>query len=139
MTSRQARRGVVPRKYSMEQRAELTAATRTRIVDAVRELILEVGSDAVTVPAAAARADVAPRTLYNYFPSRAALLSAALRDLASRVRDASDHDVEGGDPREDLRRFIGRVYRVYDQQVPWFAAILGVRGDPDLDATVEEL
>jgi AcrR family transcriptional regulator len=125
----------------MEQRAELTAATRARIVEAVRDLILEVGSDAVTLPAAAARADVAPRTLYNHFPSRAALLSAALQDLALRIRAESEAmgELDRDDPRLALRRFIDRVYHVYEQQAPWFAAILGVRGDPELDARVAEL
>jgi AcrR family transcriptional regulator len=131
----------MPRTYSRERRAELTATTRARIVDAVRDLIVEVGPSAITLPAVAARADVALRTLYNHFPSRADLLTAALRDLAAKV-SALSLDVWQADqarPREALRGYVVGVYRAYEAQAPWFEALLTITDNPELERTVAEL
>ncbi|MFN8534057.1 MAG: TetR/AcrR family transcriptional regulator [Dehalococcoidia bacterium] len=129
----------MPRAYSRERRAELTTATRTRIVDAVHELILEVGPDAITLPLVAERADLALRTLYNHFPSRAELLSAALLDLAQRMSafslDVRQRGLAG--PREELRAYIRGVYQAYEAQAPSFDALL-LANNRELDRTIAE-
>ena len=52
------------------------ATTRTRIIDAVAELIVEEHPATLSVPAVAARAGVSLRTVYRYFPTKQALIDA---------------------------------------------------------------
>ena len=54
-----------------EQQAE---ATRTRILDAVAQLIVEEHPATLSVPAVATRAGVSLRTVYRYFPTKQALI-----------------------------------------------------------------
>ncbi|MDO3699374.1 helix-turn-helix domain-containing protein, partial [Curtobacterium flaccumfaciens] len=44
--------------------------TRNRIAEAARSLALEQGVDGTTIEQIAARADVSPRTFFNYFESK---------------------------------------------------------------------
>lgn len=56
-------------------RAEQTRLTRERIVDALTDLLDEVGgADSITFKAVAARAGVTEMTVYRHFPTRDALL-----------------------------------------------------------------
>jgi AcrR family transcriptional regulator len=77
-------------------------ATRDRLLDAAAELCVDVGFDAVTVAAVAARAGVTPAAVYNHFTDKAELLYTAGRlaidRLASTVAATGDparaaHDV----------------------------------------------
>jgi len=67
--------------------------TRRTIADAAMQLFMSDGFDRVTVDDVAAAADVAPKTVYNYFASKADLVfdesDAILADLLSAVRDRS--------------------------------------------------
>ncbi|ABH00002.1 transcriptional regulator, TetR family protein (plasmid) [Rhodococcus jostii RHA1] len=56
--------------------ARRAAATYRAIVDAAEEVMLEYGSDALTLDAVADRADVAVQTIYNRVGGRSALLVA---------------------------------------------------------------
>lgn len=49
--------------------------TTRELLDAARELVNEIGIDAVTTGKVAERADVAIGTVYRYFPNRATLLN----------------------------------------------------------------
>ncbi len=128
----------MPRRYSMTQRAGLTAATRARVLDAVLDLILERGPEAVTMQAVAARADLAPRTIYNHFTSRDDLLAAAWADLASEVAGAAVHiaDAAALSPREALACFVRVTYGQLQAQSRRLTAILAIRGYRQLDEAV---
>ncbi len=128
----------MPRPYSMTQRSGFSAATRARVLDAVLDLILEHGPEAVTIQAVAARADVAPRTVYNHFTSRDDLLAAAWADLASEVSEVAVQtaDAAAAAPREALMRFVRATFEQIDERSPRLGAILAIRGYQQLDEAV---
>ncbi len=71
------------RGYRSPLRVEQAAATRRRIVDAARALLLHRGFAATKLDQVAAEAGVALPTLTGYFPNKAALLEEVLRAVVS--------------------------------------------------------
>jgi len=67
-----------------------TARTRDAIVGAALELFEQQGFEATTVDEIAARADVAPRTFFRYFPTKEAALFARAADDRERIAAALD-------------------------------------------------
>ncbi len=94
---------------SRERRAREMAETRQRILDAARDMFVELGYEATTMRSIADRIEYTPTALYHHFPSKESLLtelcSADFRALAAAFRRL------GGiqDPIERLRR-IGVSY-----------------------------
>lgn len=99
-------------------------ATRDRIVEAAIELYTEVGISSTTMRQVALRADVAPGTLRNHFPTRFALDEAMVQRLTADapLPDASIFD-GAGSTAERVERFLraagvffdqaGRLYRMW--------------------------
>ena len=75
----------MPRPYRLGERAAALQATRDRIVDAAIELYTDVGISAATMREIGLRADVAPGTLRNHFPTRDELDRAMVERLTSGV------------------------------------------------------
>jgi AcrR family transcriptional regulator len=73
------------RRYRMRERAAQVTATRDRIVDATIALYTDVGISATTLRAVGVRADVAPATLRNHFPTRNDLDLAIIQRLTAGV------------------------------------------------------
>src|SRR6478735_865246 len=69
-------RGVNPRTYDNTRRAEQARATRRRIIDAARELLLAQGYAATTIAQVAKAADVSAETVQKGFGTKAALAKA---------------------------------------------------------------
>jgi AcrR family transcriptional regulator len=61
--------------------------TRTSIITAALELFDEHGFAAATVDDIAARADIAPRTFYRYFPTKEAVLYHDTDQIVESIRD----------------------------------------------------
>jgi AcrR family transcriptional regulator len=93
---------MAPRGYKLTRRAETTAATRDRILDATLELYKEVGIPATTLAAVAERADVARGTILNHFGSAEGLLSAIM-DRILETLDLPDERIFEGKPSRDDR------------------------------------
>jgi len=72
------------RPYDNRRRLELAAATREKILTAVRDLLLESPRD-VSIQEIAAKADVAEPTVYRHFPNRDALLAAAAETVSQHL------------------------------------------------------
>jgi AcrR family transcriptional regulator len=127
----------MPRAYRMGERAAQLAATRDRILEAAIALYTEEGISAATLRRIGERADVAPGTLRNHFPSRASLDEAMVERLKAEapLPDLSIYD--GADTLEArLERLVraagafmagaARMYRMWLREPmltgPWAAA-----------------
>ena len=129
----------MPRRYSMDVRAEETAARRRQLLDAAIEVLAESGADRLTMEAVAKRADVATRTLYNHYSTRDELIAAALQHLLQEYRDAFDMRPPGqGDPPERLRSFARVLYDTFARQGRSITTLLDHRDDPQIDAQITE-
>jgi AcrR family transcriptional regulator len=124
----------------MVNRAAATAAIRQRILDAAFEELVAVDGGSITLQAVADRADLALRTLYNHFPSRDALLSAAFQHHAAQSRAAVEAvSLPDADAHEQLRHAIGAYYARYAAMGPRLTALLSVRGFPELDEQIRAI
>src|SRR3954471_18498938 len=84
------------RPYRMTARAEATAATRRRIIDAALPQFLDRFYDEVTLAGIAKAAGVSPQTIVNHFGTKEGLLDAAVTHLEpERFREACEDPVEG--------------------------------------------
>src|SRR3954470_18011750 len=84
------------RPYRMTARAEATAATRRRIIDAALPQFLDRFYDEVTIPGIAKAAGVSPQTIVNHFGTKEHLLDAAVADFVpERFREKGGDPVEG--------------------------------------------
>lgn len=87
------------RAYTMRQRAEGTAATRRRIMDAVVELLASNHLDRITLTAIADQAGVSVPTVIQHFGSKESAISEAVGDAGRRIREQRDAapvgDVQG--------------------------------------------
>ena len=80
------------------------AATRRAIADAALELFVERGFDAVTVRDVAAAADVSATTLFNYFPSKVALIFDDDQEYGERLLEEVKERPAGASVAAALRR-----------------------------------
>ena len=106
----------MPRNYRLGERAVQMQATRDRIVEAAIELYTEVGISNATMRQVGLRADVAPGTLRNHFPSRRSLEEAMVERLTAEgpLPDASLFD--GAETLEDrVGRFLDAAGTFFDQ------------------------
>jgi AcrR family transcriptional regulator len=75
--------------------AAKAADTRQRIVHAAREVFSELGFDAATFQAIAARADLTRPAINHYFPSKEALYSQVVTQTNAKVITAGMHRAQG--------------------------------------------
>jgi AcrR family transcriptional regulator len=103
------------RAYKMRQRAESVEATKTRILEAFRELLREkLNPDAITVEETASRGGVSAMTVARHFRTKAALIDALEawgRDHMAGVRSA---------PVGDVRAAIKGLFDDYEQSGDFF-------------------
>ena len=75
----------------MEEAAQLSRrdrrriSTRAEILDAARELLLEVGPEGLSLRQVARRADFSPAALYTYFPSKDSLIASLFAESFERL------------------------------------------------------
>jgi AcrR family transcriptional regulator len=130
----------MPRRYSMERRAAATAAVRQQIIDATLDEVVAVGGGSITLQAVADRADLALRTLYNHFPNRDALLSAAFLHHTAQTRAAVEAmSLPVARPEEQLRHAVHAYYSRYAVMGPRLTVLLSLRGFPDLEKQVRAI
>ncbi|OCB32154.1 TetR family transcriptional regulator [Mycobacterium malmoense] len=80
--------------------------SRTAIVTATRELLLERGFDGLTIEAVAARAGVGKQTIYRWWPSRPALVADVMLEDADKLLASVSHT---GDLAADLVGWVGKL------------------------------
>jgi AcrR family transcriptional regulator len=94
---------------SVERRTRERTETRQRILDAAREMFVELGYDATTMRAIADRIEYTPTAIYHHFRNKEALL-AELCAIDFRALGAAFQKIGAiEDPIERLRR-TGQTY-----------------------------
>jgi AcrR family transcriptional regulator len=94
-------------------RADRKEEVRARILDAFIGLLTE-GSSDLSHDAVCARANVGRRTVYRYFPDRAALMDGALM----RVRELAGPKVDYPKSAEELQATLEPIYTGFDAIAP---------------------
>ena len=84
----------------MRVTAETKAATRQRILDAARRLFSKQGFEATTTRHIARAADIASGTLFNYFPTKEAVVATLADDALTAASESVPND--GESVEEDL-------------------------------------
>lgn len=128
------------RPYRSTLRAEAADATRARILDAARALLIG-GKDlpAFSVDGVARQAGVTRLTVYNRFESKLGLLEAVFDDIAERGGLFSDLPTVFAepDPRAALTRFVTvfcRFWTRHRTMMPTFQAVIKI--DEDIAASL---
>ena len=125
---------------SLRERKKL--ATRRQLRAAALHLVAEHGMANVTVEDIAAAADVSPRTFFNYFPSKEAVLFGADPDRAASLRDRLVRTTPGAPALEALRIVITEDAQAAVEElrelggnpVDWLHRMKEARADPHLRA-----
>ena len=116
------------------------ADRRQRIVEITRELIGEIGIEAITMRFLARRCGVAVATLYNQFESREAIISQALReDFEGRYQPFPEHTAPGERLEARISESAAAItgsMRDYTRSVMFF--YFHYRPDPDLRSTIHD-
>ncbi|MBC2641926.1 MULTISPECIES: TetR/AcrR family transcriptional regulator [unclassified Rhodococcus (in: high G+C Gram-positive bacteria)] len=116
------------------------AANSRAIVDAAEELILEVGSDALTLDAVSARADVAVQTIYNRVGGRSALLIAVAERAFEENRQYMDAAYAApGTPIERVLRAAEAYTRFAVERPHQFRLLADPPNEPNALARVADL
>lgn len=104
---------------SEEGRAERKKrAARERIVAAASALFIEKGSRSVSMDEVAAAADVARRTLFNYFPNKEELLYAAAGPVLTEAIALAEARLSGPPPRlEDVVELCLSLWASYGRRL----------------------
>ena len=113
------------RRYRQTRRAEASAETRRRIVDAAIGLHTTVGPARTTISGIAERAGVERLTVYRHFPREEELLRACVTVGWERF-PPPDHRrwAETVDPEQRLRTALTELYAYYDAVGAALGAIL---------------
>ena len=108
------------RKREVEQR-------RAAILDAARTLFWQKGYEKTTIPEIAQSAELAPGTIYLYFPGKSALYTALLAEgygmLAQNLRDCMKADLP---PRERVRAMMDTFLDFASESPEYFGIIFFV-------------
>jgi AcrR family transcriptional regulator len=89
---------------------EARAATRQRILEAARRVFARDGFDGAATRELAQQAGIAAGTLFNYFPTKEAIVAALATEALAAAR-AADKQLPGASLEEDLFAFITTALR----------------------------
>ena len=117
---------------------------RARIIEAVIDLIADVGADAVQMRDVAQRSGVALATVYRYFNSKDHLLAAALEDWQKRLTRrilASRAGRADQDPLPGVLQYLRRAQRAFHRNPEMTALMLHIATstDPEARATIDQM
>jgi AcrR family transcriptional regulator len=129
------------RPYRSTLRESQARATRRAVVDAARDLFVELGWSGTTIEAVAARAGVSRKTVFTSVGGKAALLKLALdwalvgddEPVALEGRQVLAEMEQQTDPRALVARWARFVAELEERAAP-LAAVLVVAADADPEA-----
>jgi AcrR family transcriptional regulator len=125
---------------SLRERKKL--ATRRLLRHAAFDLVAERGFSHVTVEEIAEAANVSPRTFFNYFPSKEAVLFGMDPERGAAVRARIVYEAPGQPALEVLRMVMAEQARTVAEEfaelggdlVDWLGRMKAARADPHLRA-----
>lgn len=120
------------RTYTMDARAQSTAATRERIVRCARDLFVAQRFEDVTLAAIAEASGVSHQTVLNHFESKEGVVRA-VADLV-KERTAAARRAEPGDVEGAVRALVADYERMGDANVRWATSELDALAEPLDDA-----
>ncbi len=116
---------------------------RAKLIEAVIDLIGDVGPEAVQMRDVAQRSGVALATAYRYFRSKEQLLGAALEDWQERLtrRTLSASRSSQRDPLSGVLEYLRRAQRAFGRNPEMTALMLQVMTstDPDIGSTLDRM
>ncbi len=116
-------------------------AVQERILDAAVRALVEQGYAGTSTLRIQEMAEVSRGSLLHQFPSRDALLVAAVQHLAeARFNEMSTRTAWPGDPHERIRAAVTSMWSTYQQDYFWAATELwlAARHNPELRASLEQ-
>jgi AcrR family transcriptional regulator len=117
---------------SAERRTRERAETRERILEAAREMFVELGYEATTMRAIADRIEYTPTAIYHHFRNKEALLSELCAQDFRALATAFHRIGRIEDPVERLRR-AGRTYVEFGLEHPMqYQLMFMTRKPPDI-------
>ncbi|MFC1401289.1 MULTISPECIES: TetR/AcrR family transcriptional regulator [Streptacidiphilus] len=118
------------------RRSRLSSEREAELYQAVIELVREVGYEAMTMDAVAARSKSSKATLYRQWQGKPELVAAAMR----HNRPVKTSDVDTGSLRGDLHRLADEVGDAAEHDTAFMGAIgHAVSTNPDLAAALQEM
>ncbi len=103
----------------------MVPSTRDRILDAYRDLLVEVGGSAVSLQAVAARAGVSKGGLLYHFPAKSSLLVG----LTERLRDYTDANVQAARREGIVSTFLRTSTPRAQEARHYWAALIAMNAD----------
>ncbi len=128
-----------PRPYQLGQRQAGSSQTRSRVLQAARELLMESTSfSGFSIEAVARRADVARMTIYHQFRSKIGLLEAMCDSLAvAGEMEQLASAFRQPDPREGLDEYIRIFGHFWEADRPVTRRLRGLATlDPDFEQVI---
>ena len=127
-------------RASLRERKKL--ATRRSLRRVALDLIAERGFSHVTVEDIAAAADVSPRTFFNYFPSKEAVVFGADPDRTAALRERVAHEAPGESAlaalrvvmADDAQAVADELSDLGGDPADWLDRMKEARADPHLRA-----
>ena len=114
---------------------------RASLIEAVIELIGDVGHEAVQMRDVAQRSGVALATAYRYFRSKEHLLGAALEDWQQRLTRRTAGRAPQSDPLSGVLEYLRRAQRAFGRNPEMTALMLQMMTstDPDVGAAIDRM
>lgn len=119
--------------------AERRATTRAKLLDAVLDELVAVGYSSLTTPAVCQRAGVSQGALFKHFPTKSALLSAAIEHLfAALVEDYGRRFRVPTAESDPVRRGVALLWEVFQDPrlVAAYDLYTAARTDAELRANL---
>jgi AcrR family transcriptional regulator len=132
---------MAPRPYQAgERRLAAREATRSKIVDAARELLADRNASAFSIDAVAQRANVARMTVYYQFKSKGNLLEALFDDFAERANMRDMRKVfQESDPVRALNVMVSVFCHLWETQGALLRRLNALAAlDPEVDDALRE-
>ena len=121
-----------------ERRHQVHEETRRAILDAALELFVADGYASVSIRSVAAKVEYSPGAIYSYFPSKDAIFFALAEEGFRLIGAGELASVSTGDPLQDVRNTVWRLYEFSRQHPQYFALVFLDRHVPRIGREYEQ-